>query len=200
MNEIDEKYGAILVDTSIFIGNGLRLEKGLLGKLTQFKKSPIVYLLPDVIKNEIKSHLENKIKVSSAALEKALNDAGDHLFFGDSELNDAKETLIHNKEIDGLAESRVDNFIESSGALVLETGNYVSVSEVLSNYFSNKPPFAETGKKKSEFPDAIVLMAVEAWAEEQDISVLAVAKDGDWLGENRLSRRPFSRFSALQPA
>ena len=180
MDKVDKEYGAILVDTSIFDCHALKLEKGLLGKITQFKKSPIEYLFPDVIKNEVKSHLESKIKVSRAALEKALNDAGDHLFFEGSELNNAKKVLIDSKEIEGLAESRIEQFIESTGALVLETGNYVSVSDLLANYFSNKPPFAENGKKKNEFPDAIVLLAVEAWAEKNDLNVLAVAKDGDW--------------------
>jgi len=42
------------------------------------------------------------------------------------------------------------------------------------------PPFAETGKKKNEFPDAIVLMAVEAWAKSNETTVLAIAKDNDW--------------------
>lgn len=180
MDEVDKEYGAILVDTSIFDSHALKLEKGLLGKLAQFQKSPIEYLFPDVIKNEVKSHLESKIKISRSALEKSLNDAGDHLFFEGSELNDAKKILIDSKEIEGLADSRVEKFIETTNALVLETGSYVSVSELLSKYFSNKPPFAETGKKKNEFPDAIVLMAVEAWAEQNNIFVLAVAKDGDW--------------------
>lgn len=176
----ETEYGAILIDTSIFDGNGLRLEKGLLGKLSQFKRSPIVYLFPDVIKNEVLSHLESKIKISRAALEKALNDAGDHLFFDGSELNDAKETLIGGKEIDGLTESRVDNFIEATGALVLDCGDYVSVSDLLAEYFSKNAPFAETGNKKNEFPDAIVLMAVENWANQNNVNVLAIAKDGDW--------------------
>lgn len=178
--KVESDYGAILVDTSIFDGNGLRLEKGLLGKLAQFERSPVEYVLPDVIKNEVKCHLENKIKSARAALEKSLNDAGDYLFFEGSELNDAKQILIDSNEIEGLAESRINNFIASTGALVLDSGDYVSVSQLLNGYFSNKPPFAKTGKKKSEFPDAIVLLAVEAWAKENDTLVLAVAKDGDW--------------------
>ncbi|WP_421227826.1 PIN domain-containing protein [Aeromonas enteropelogenes] len=180
MSDNEIKYGAILVDTSIFDGNGLKLEKGLLGKLSQFKKSPIEYIFPDVVKNEVQRHLESKISTSRAALEKALNEAGDHLFFDGSELNDAKRMLVDSKEINGLAENRVNNFIESTGALVLEAGSYVSVSDLLLKYFSNEPPFAETGKKKNEFPDAIVLMAVEAWADKNDKYVLAIAKDGDW--------------------
>ncbi|MFB2779525.1 PIN domain-containing protein [Shewanella mangrovisoli] len=176
----NEEYGAILVDTSIFDAHGLKLEKGLLGKLNQFKDSDIEYLLPDVIKGEVKSHLESKVKSARASLEKALNDAGDHLFFDGSELNDAKSILIDSNEIEGIAESRVDKFIANSGALVLECGDYVSVSELLEQYFKNEPPFAETGKKKNEFPDAIVLLATEAWAEESGIRVLAVARDSDW--------------------
>jgi hypothetical protein len=180
MSEVEKEYGAILVDTSIFYSNGLRLEKGLLKKLAQFKKSPIELLLPDVVKNEVKSHLESEIKKSRMALKKALDNAGDYLFFEGSELNDAKQILIDSKEIEGLAESRVDKFMDTTGALVLETGDYVSVSDLLSKYFANEPPFAEAGKKKYEFPDAIVLMAVEAWAGNHDLSVLAIAKDGDW--------------------
>ncbi|MGO2333321.1 MAG: PIN domain-containing protein [Pseudoalteromonas nigrifaciens] len=178
MNSDESKeYGAILVDTSIFDAHGLKLEKGLLGKLNQFKDSDIDYLLPDVIKGEVQSHLEKKVKSSRASLEKALNDAGDHLFFDGSELNDAKSILI---DIEGIATGRVDKFIENSGALVLECGDYVTVSELLQQYFQNEPPFTETGKKKNEFPDAIVLLATEAWAQDNDIQVLAVARDGDW--------------------
>lgn len=176
----DKQYGAILVDTCIFDKNGLRLEKGLLGKLNQFKDSEIHYLLPDVIKSEVRNHLESKVKSARASLEKALNDAGDHLFFDGSELNHAKSVLIDSNEIEGVAENRINKFILSTGALVLDCGKYVSVSELLQQYFQNKAPFAETGKKKNEFPDAIVLLATEAWAKENDLQVLAVGRDGDW--------------------
>lgn len=180
MHKEEVKYNALLIDTSIFDGNGLRLEKGLLGKLSQFRNSPIELLMPDVIKNEVKSHLEQKIKVARGALEKSLNDAGDHLFFDGSALNDAKQLLIDSKEIEELAESRLSNFLTETGALVFECGDYLSVSALLNQYFSNHPPFAETGKKKNEFPDAIILLAVETWAEKHDKSVLAIAKDEDW--------------------
>ncbi len=80
MSEEAKEYDALLIDTSIYDANGLRLEKGLLGKLHLFEKSPIELLMPDVIKNEVQSHLEKMIKVSRSALEKSLNDAGDHLF------------------------------------------------------------------------------------------------------------------------
>lgn len=179
MEEIID-YNALLVDTSIFDSNGLRLESGLLSKLNQFKKSHIEFIFPDVIKSEVQNHLEKKIKVSRNALEKSINDATDHLFFDGSALNNAKKLLIDSDEIKNLATSRLSNFIENTGALVLESSKFVSVETLLQQYFSNKPPFAETGKKKNEFPDAIILLGVEKWAEENGFSVLAIAKDKDW--------------------
>ena len=41
----ESEYDAILVDTSIFDGNGLRLESGLLGKLKQFSESSVNFLI-----------------------------------------------------------------------------------------------------------------------------------------------------------
>lgn len=176
----DKEYDVILVDTSIFDRNGLRLEKGLLGKLNQFKNSDIIYLLPDVIEGEIKSHLEKKVKSSLKSLERAISDADDHLFFHGSELNDTRPIMIDVDRIDRVAENRLSKFIANTGALVLECGNYVSITKLLKQYFQNVPPFAETGDKKSEFPDAIVLLATEAWAKERNFQVLAVAGDKDW--------------------
>ena len=176
----DLEYDAILVDTSIFDGNGLRLESGLLGKLKQFSESPVDFLMPDVICNEIQSHLDKKIRVSRNALEKSINDANDHLFFDGSALNDAKKLIVESSEVEGLAKSRLDQFISDTGALIIDCDDYVSVKDLLGKYFQNEPPFSETGKKKNEFPDAIILFAVESWAEQEGKIVLAVAKDKDW--------------------
>lgn len=73
--------------------------------------------------------------------------------------------------------------------MVLDCGNYVSVSDLLAGYFSNNPPFVETGKKKNEFPDAIVLMAVDSWADQKNLNVLAIAKDRDWKSYCTKSKR-----------
>lgn len=174
------KYDALLVDTSIFDRQGLRLERGLLGRLTQFKDSKYIYILPDVIKSEITSHLERHIKTARLSLEKSLSDASEHLFFDGSALTDAKDKLISDKVIESLAKKRLDDFIKKTGALVLNSENHVSLSTILDKYFSNCPPFAEAGKKKNEFPDAITLYAVEGWAASKGYQVLAVADDKDW--------------------
>ena len=179
-DEDSSKYDALLIDTSIFERLGLRLEQGLLGSLTQFKDSKYIYILPDVIKSEISSHLERHIKTARLSLEKSLREASEHLFFDGSALTEAKEILISDEIIESLATKRLDSFIEKTGALVIHSENHVSLSKILEKYFSNCPPFAETGKKKNEFPDAITLFAVEGWALSNGYQVLAVADDKDW--------------------
>jgi hypothetical protein len=174
------KYDALLIDTSIFDTYGLRLEKGLLGKLYQFKRSSIEFLMPDVICSEVITHLEQKIRVSRSALEKSINDAGDHLFYDGSKLSDIKALLLNSDEVEKIAETRLNKFLEMTGALVIECGDYLSVSSLLKQYFSNKAPFSESGKKKNEFPDAIILMAVESWAKKNNKVVLSISKDDDW--------------------
>ena len=40
MSEEAKEYDALLIDTSIYDANGLRLEKGLLGKFAPVRKEP----------------------------------------------------------------------------------------------------------------------------------------------------------------
>ena len=58
--------------------------------------------------------------------------------------------------------------------------DYLDVDTLIKKNFDHKPPFSESGQKKNEFPDAIALLSLEAWAKENDIKVLAVSKDKDW--------------------
>jgi len=56
----------------------------------------------------------------------------------------------------------------------------VSVKDIMKMYFTPSPPFSASGKKKSEFPDAIALLSLEAWAKTNGRRVLAVSGDKDW--------------------
>lgn len=176
----DGSYNAILVDTSIFEKNSINLEKGLLGKLNQFKKTSVTFLLPDVIYGEVKNHLDKKIRDSCSSLITAIRNASGLLLFDGSTIGEDIRLMLDSKKIENYAEMRLQRFIENTDAFVLPCGDYVSISELLGKYFSNAAPFSENGKKKNEFPDAIVLMAVDAWAKEHEKSVLAISADADW--------------------
>jgi hypothetical protein len=56
-------------------------------------------------------------------------------------------------------------------------------------YFTQAPPFSPVGKKKAEFPDAIALLSLEAWAKTNDKRILAVSGDKDWAAYADKSER-----------
>ena len=63
---------------------------------------------------------------------------------------------------------------------MIDEADFASIGEVMRRYEQGEPPFAETGDKKHEFPDAVALSTLEGWAEEKDTRILAVAQDKDW--------------------
>lgn len=170
----------LLLDTSIFDAQGLRLESGLLGRLKQFKDKPTYIIIPDVVKNEVLQHLQRKILSTRQNLEKAIREASDHWFYEGSSLNSAKEILLKEDNAERLAKERFQAFEDNSDAWILESEQFVSVGQLLNSYFSSIPPFSEKGQKKSEFPDAIALMAAESFAKYKELRLFVVSKDKDW--------------------
>lgn len=176
MSPID--YDAIIIDTSIFDGNGLNLEGGLIGKLRQFKRSPTDLIIPDVIEQEVLSHLNKKVQEKIQTLNKAIGEAKSHIFEGSEDLLEAAQKLEIKFDASQIAESRLENFIDNTNAKKIKCGDYTDVSTLINQYFTSSPPFSE--KKKSEFPDAIILNAIKKWSEEEEKYVLVVSQDNDW--------------------
>ncbi|GEA59162.1 PIN domain-containing protein [Vibrio comitans] len=174
-----KEYSAILVDTSIYDNFGLKLEQGYFASLKQFKNTPIVYLIPDVIASEVTSHIEEKVKTTQNSLEKALKDSEVHKCLDQDSCQQIGVLFAKKKSPIDIATSQFDTYCDLVGATRIDCDDHVSISSVLKQYFAKKPPFGK-GKKKNEFPDAIILMATEAWAKENDKQVIAIAKDGDW--------------------
>ena len=82
-----------------------------------------------------------------------------------------------NKE---LAKKRLKNFIDHAGVSIVPANSNIDISELVDRYFYSRPPFAESGQKKNEFPDAIALMTLEGWAKQNNKKIIAVSIDKDW--------------------
>lgn len=170
----------ILLDTSVFSGHGYKLESGLLDRLKQFKDKPTYIVIPDVIRNELLSHLKKKAHSAKVNLEKSFREANDHLLLKENQNLNSIHDSIALCNVDEIVENRLKAFEEKCDAWLLKSQDFVSVGEVLDSYFNSTAPFSETGKKKNEFPDAIALLASEAFAKFKGIKLYAVSKDNDW--------------------
>lgn len=173
-------YNAITLDTSVFENHGLKLDKGLLGSMSQFKAAPTVFVLTDIVVKELTKHLEEKIKKSRVSLERAIEGIREHNLLDINELDGFKKKLNDANDCVEIAQSKVHEFVEVTGAVVIDSHNYVSVKVLVDKYFSNEPPFAAAGEKQKEFPDAISLISLNNWAKENKKIIYAVSKDNDW--------------------
>lgn len=173
-------YGAITVDTSIFDEKGLRLEVGILKTLEQFKGKPYPLILSEIVLREMQAHITKKARESRHSIEKSIKGGLLHLALTETCVSEGKKSLIPTDNDYDVAKRRLSAFIDATGADIIPAAGQVDLQELIANYFDGKPPFAETGKKKSEFPDAIALMSLEAWAKNNRTKLLAVSTDNDW--------------------
>ena len=176
--EID--YGAITIDTSIFDNNGIALERGLLNQLDQFNGGPVKVLISEIVDGEVAAHLSEKIKEARAKIDQALRAAENQLRVTNKNCLDAKALIFDTGDDADVAKERLDDFYAKTGAFVLECNGLVDVSNLVGMYFDCKAPFDTGSNKKYEFPDALALLSLESWAENNGVKILAVSSDKGW--------------------
>ncbi|MBE9208298.1 DUF4935 domain-containing protein [Nostoc sp. LEGE 06077] len=183
------KFGAITIDTSVFDAQGLRLESGLLKQLEQFRDSSTKVIISEIVKEEVLSHLTEKTKNAQRELEKYLKQAKDYWQLENREIENIKKLVFDGRDAQEITLDRFSKFIDATSLEIIEAQNYLIVSDLIQKYFQAKPPFSESGKKKSEFPDAIALMSLEAWAKENQTKIIVVTSDNDWANFCKDSER-----------
>jgi hypothetical protein len=169
------EFDAITIDTQVVETNGFDFDGGLLAQLKQFKNGPTKVIISNVVASEILKHLREKTLSAKDSAETAhrksvlygLKPKGDLLFPAELDIN-------------ALTRQRLSDYFTAIGAKIVGSDD-VLVPDLLKMYFAATPPFSNSPKKKSEFPDAIALMSLEKWAAENDVKLLAVSGDGDWL-------------------
>ncbi|MBD2667211.1 hypothetical protein B6N60_02733 [Richelia sinica FACHB-800] len=173
-------FGAITLDTSIFDAHGLKLESGLIRQLEQFRDSSIKLIISEVVKEELLCHLIENTKEAKKEIEKSLRQARDYWQVEENKIEKIKKLIFDGNEVQEIVNERFNQFIKATSLEIIEPNNYLTVSDLIHQYFHSKPPFSETGKKKSEFPDAIALISLEVWANKNNTKVIVVTSDNDW--------------------
>ncbi|MCA7889988.1 PIN domain-containing protein [Burkholderia cenocepacia] len=177
----DHRIRAIALDTSIFASNQYDLEAGLLARVAQFANSTVAVLLPDVVAAEIEKHLRADALEAQTKFRRAMRMMGRAGLIDDAD-ESAKtfEQALEPAAADDIAECRLADWRDRTGALMLHAGELVQLDEVMMRFFDGKPPFSSSGPKRHEFPDAVALLALEKWSERSGYNVLVVSRDSDW--------------------
>ena len=80
-------------------------------------------------------------------------------------------------------EQAFEEFLKAAKAINVKT--VATIGEVFSDYFARRPPFSE--KKKTEFPDAVVIASLRAWCAEDPPCAMYRTRHEMLIGTHRLS-------------
>lgn len=173
-------FDAVIVDTSVFCKEQLDfigLQNEILPSFFQMlEEKGIVLLTHPILLEETRKHIAeseviNKLSNLKMAMKKYRNMLP---LIGLSSEN--IERRIDELDLNRRLVSAFEKFY--ADAIVLP---YPNAEIVFSQYFSCRPPFSATGDKKSEFPDAFVILAVKQYLfTHPDIRVLVLTNDSDW--------------------
>ncbi|WP_124715312.1 PIN domain-containing protein [Burkholderia stagnalis] len=183
------QVGAIALDTSVFDAQQRNLEGGLLRRVEQFHRSDRVrVLMPDVVKREVLTHLARDAESARTALARAVRLVTNARLLSPDAAKQCQLVQRQMEEPASAAETRLSGWLARTRAEVLDVAARVDMRALFDRYFAAQAPFAESSKKKHEFPDAAALLALEHWADEHETAVLVVSTDSDW-----------QRFCAMHP-
>lgn len=180
MLTVELDYAALTLDSNVFIGHGLNLERGLLGQLSQFSSCPVKLVISEIVLEEVRKHLLEMTSSTRGKFQSALKSAKGPFGVADDAASAIEHSLFGASTDTEVVNARLDAFIKATGAAIISAAG-IDVNKLLSLYFEADPPFERSGDKKAEFPDAIALLSLEQWAQEQEVQLLAVSKDAGWL-------------------
>src|SRR4051794_19447941 len=156
-------YDAVSIDTNIFDQHKLNLESGLLAQLSQFKEGSHKLLISDIVLREVQQHMLLQAQRAAENFEKYLQACQKTGVIRDHMTTEATRILNSLAEPSSAVESRIRKWMQFTGAEIISS-SLASMKDVLKMYFDSQPPFDKLGEKKSEFPDAIALLSIDAWA------------------------------------
>ena len=174
------QYDAITLDSNIFHRNGFYLEGGMLGQLVQFKQGSAQFVLSEIVIREVAKYLKIEGAEAKSNLEQAIKKCSKNGVLPTEAI--AQLGSIHNAALDAgdAAKKRLETFLNNAGCTIV-AADQADIKELIKRYFAPSAPFEHSGKKKNEFPDAIALLSLEAWAKSNNKKILAISDDGGWV-------------------
>lgn len=167
----------IFLDACIFIGKNYNYRNTDFEQLSRLAQSGQANVfVTDITIREVEAHIEIDISKAIQASKRFQNSARVLKNIDDSPFKELFQKINETKSNETL-KCQLSTFLNEIGATVLPTSE-VSIDAVFDKYFGKRPPFGE-GKKKSEFPDAFAIGAIEAWCKKNDERMYIVSTDGD---------------------
>lgn len=169
---------AVTIDTNIFDAAKFDLcDTSTLKILENYVKSgKIKVVLSDIVVRESKRHIADQVKKICGIMRKAraaaLEGATEHLI-NTIGLGEILRIVTNKDELISKGEEMFDDFLRSINAEILGA-DLIDVGLILGDYFGTKPPFENSEKKKSEFPDAFIAQQIrKRFGETEEVVIVS---------------------------
>lgn len=174
------KLDMLSIDTTVFDRSQNRLEHGLLSNLSQFSNLKVEFVLSDIVIGEVTSHMESATEKTDTRLKEAVKNIAEIRNIDVNLFESAIDKTIGHESPKKITKRRIKNFKDKTNATIINARDYVIVDNLVSSYFEVNPPFDMVAKKKNEFPDAMALHSLEAYAKGKQKMMLVVSADAGW--------------------
>jgi hypothetical protein len=169
----------VFLDSSAIIGQNLDFSSPSLARLTGLALAREVSVFTtSIVIAEVEAKLRERIREAQQEFVK-LTAKHPVLKIVPDELIQALLTPIDSEKAEREFVDRYRRFRNDTGTTVIPL-ELASTSDVFDSYFSKKAPFG-IGKKKSEFPDAFNISALERWCRDRREKMYVVSGDSDLI-------------------
>lgn len=169
----------IIIDTSVFLRQNF-ISGNLIKRLGEFSHEKIINIyVTDIIKKELFSNInKNSSKLESKLTDINKSIRGDLKFvknlYKDLDFFD----YINPERLNHLLKNKIERYFEYANIEIISTSESFKITDILDDYFNQKPPFSE--KKKNEFPDAISFKIAENFFQNKNEKAYFLTYDKDF--------------------
>lgn len=166
----------VLLDTNIFINSKYDFDRASLFNLKKYCNDGIVSMFTnDIILREVRHHINVNVKLLASQAKNAIK-KGELVNALTKPVFDKIETLLIDAPNQLL--TAFDTYMKDAKIL---SNNDLSVVELFNDYFELNAPFEIRKEKKSEFPDAAIIMSIKKYiSSEENASLHIVTDDNGW--------------------
>ncbi|MBG21933.1 MAG: hypothetical protein CMF22_00525 [Idiomarinaceae bacterium] len=166
----------VFIDTQSFVKAGLHFDGAAFRSFRKYcEANEFFHVSTSVVEREVKSKIALSVKDAINAIQTFRRKARLLSSLDDEQIKGLFEE-ISDDDIYKKSEDVFEEFMKACSTEVVEA-DQINAEELLSLYFETKPPFGE-GKKKAEFPDAISILSLKSYL-QNDEKIYIVSDDGD---------------------
>jgi hypothetical protein len=166
----------VFIDTQSFVKAGLHFDGPAFKSFRKYcEGSELFHVCTSVVEREVKSKIESSVKDAISAIQTFRRKARLLSSLDDEKIKGLFEE-IPDEDIYQKSEKVFDDFMNACSTDIVEADT-IDAEELLSLYFNREAPFGD-GKKKSEFPDAISILSLKSYLQD-DEKIYVVSEDGD---------------------